>query len=175
MCLVFLSSVNELTPLKIFTSVDWDQKHIFRQALTDSSESKHEKNYGRVPLSDGDDYDSDVSLEATFDVRATNIQEARKRCQVELLEIMDPVGFPNWRYQTEEGARRRNAMRHSGYFDYNQTSKNRDIWPQTSMAAFLSPTQPPPSLRMITELCSADNVGRLIGNIMATDAFPSQQ
>jgi hypothetical protein len=72
------------------------------------------------------------------------VHQPRIRTQRELLEGMMPSDF-QWKPQTTDRAKRRDAQPHTGFLDYNQRSQDKDLWLQTALIAFLS------SLRAETE------------------------
>jgi hypothetical protein len=92
-----------------------------------------------------------------------------------------PCAGTGWKHLTSEVAKRRDAMRHTGRFDFNQTSVNKDIWPQVAGSPVLllprheleedSPLYP---LLFANEASLNYRFGRLIANVVSTDAFPSQ-
>jgi hypothetical protein len=87
---------------------------------------------------------------------------------------MHPRKF-RWRHQTDKRARRRDINRHAGYLDCNQASHNQDIWPQTALTAFLG-TQTGEFYDDYTVFeLPGSSTGRLIIDLVATDAFPSQR
>jgi hypothetical protein len=99
-----------------------------------------------------------------------------------LLNSMDPEVF-RWNPQTKDGANRRESRRHAGLVDRNQGSLNQDLWPQSAISAFLLPqNELPPSIHpdaaycaYLSEMDRAVDVGRLLTNVVATDAFPSER
>jgi hypothetical protein len=108
-----------------------------------------------------------------------SIQQPRVRMQWQLMQSMRPSWF-KWRYQTEARAKRRHARRHAGFIDYNQPSPNHDVWPQTCISAFLHTRirgSLPCSTRVgwLGEAHILNEIGRLISNMVATDAFPPQR
>jgi hypothetical protein len=70
--------------------------------------------------------------------------------------------------------------RDDGYFGCNQASHNQDIWPQTALTAFLGAQTEDSygctvSGPTVFELPGTHITGRLIIDLVATDAFPSQR
>ena len=76
---------------------------------------------------------------------------------------------------------RRDALQHVGCFDFNQTSLNKDIWPQVVGSGILYLPQciaycdyDLAHLVTAQEATLAQSHGRQVTNAISTDAFPSQ-
>jgi hypothetical protein len=107
-----------------------------------------------------------------------DVNQGRLRNQWQLLTAMEPAMF-SWTFQTEERALKRDEIRHAARVDFNQTSANQDIWPQTSLSDILLPwdIQGPNASCKSTfgELPSPQKLGRLITNLVSTDMFPAER
>ncbi|KIM30434.1 hypothetical protein M408DRAFT_285603 [Serendipita vermifera MAFF 305830] len=97
-----------------------------------------------------------------------SILQPRTRLQWQLMHSMPPAWIP-WSHQKE-----------GSFQDFNQKSRNKDLWPQTAMSAFLHPFRSKRRKSHLQEhwseeLPQQDDIGRLIVNIVATDDFPPQR
>jgi hypothetical protein len=125
--------------------------------------------------------DFDQYTEASINCTMKTLCDPRNRGMLVLLNSMDPEVF-RWNPQTKDGADRRESRRHAGLVDRNQASLNQDLWPQNAISAFLLPQNELPSVHSdatystyLSEADRAVDVGRLLSNIVATDAFPSER
>lgn len=108
--------------------------------------------------------------------RAKETAEGRVRSCWDMLTRLPPLGY--WFPQTKEGASRRYLKRQVGELDFNQSSINKDIWPQVSSSAlFHSQYGESRSVEPICDLetgCS-HTFGRQLVDAVSTNIFPSHQ
>ena len=158
--------------------MDWEDV-LFETQTTDTEQGtardRHEARVAEIKA-------KGLKESESFDVRCIgrDVRLDRLRRQWELIISMYSVRFL-WTYQTDEQARRRDDLKHAGRTDYNQTSSNLDLWPQTSMAALLKIwefTEESPNhinyMHWFDEVSDPQKVGRLIANIVSTDLFPAR-
>jgi hypothetical protein len=180
-----------LSLLQPFDNVPWDDTSMFWYiARTNSSEP--ERRPPRPPrrksrmedVNDASDseqgWTTDEYVEHPLKCNQHKTRDSRYRLYWDFLIDLPPAG-EGWRHQTPEAAKRRDAVRHTGRFDFNQTSINTDIWPQAAGSPILrlpkhelqedSPLFP---LAFKNEASLNHRFGRLIANVVSTDAFPSQ-
>lgn len=103
-----------------------------------------------------------------------DLYQARPRAQWELLTTMHPSTF-EWLFQEEEKALKRDATRHAGRTDFNQTSANKDIWPQTAVSKLLETRTFQPTEKTSGEFACPQTLGRLIATLVSTDLFPADR
>jgi hypothetical protein len=111
---------------------------------------------------------------------ADKTRDSRHRLYWDFLTAL-PCAGTGWRHQASEAAKRRDAVRHTGRFDFNQTSVNKDIWPQVAGSpVLLLPAHKSRQDSQLHPLAFANEAslnhyfGRMISNVVSTDAFPSQ-
>jgi hypothetical protein len=121
-------------------------------------------------------WSSDEHTEHPLKCHPHETRDSRYRLYWDFLTALPYAGL-GWRHQTSEAAKRRDVVRHTGRFDFNQTSMNKDIWPQVAGSEILH--LPKHELREDSPLFANEAglnhcFGRLIANVISTDAFPSQ-
>jgi hypothetical protein len=161
---------------KLFSSVNSDQNHLFPPVTNSSGVwTPDHRSYMCIP--EGQEFA--LLQEARIHSHMRSIQQPRARMQWQFMQSMWPSWF-KWRRQTEIQSTRCSSRRNFGFPDCNQSSLNRDIWPQTAMSAFLRPLRVvtdeySPAVVFLSEAHTASETGRLIMDVVATDAFPSQR
>lgn len=147
-----------------------------------STQSRHKTTM--EGLSDPEDpehgWSSEEYAEHPLSCNPCRTNGSRYRLYWDFLTGLPPAGFC-WRHQDPQAAIRRAAERHAGSFDFNQVSLNKDIWPQVAGSELLhlpvhilredSYLYP---LSFANETLLEHRFGRLVTNIVATDAFPLQ-
>jgi hypothetical protein len=124
--------------------------------------------------------DSDEYTEYSLRCHPQKTRQSRYRLYWDFLTALPLAGF-GWKHQTPEALKRRDTVCHTGNFDFNQISMNKDIWPQVAGSEILhlpeymlqkdSPSYP---LLFANEASLNYRFGRLIANVISTDAFPPQ-
>lgn len=160
--------------------MDWDEEALFTIGSTNSSDTLA-RNRNRTSIHCEKKSMKDLKLphETAIHCHLRSIQQPRVRMQWQLMQSMRPSWF-KWRYQTEARAKRRHARRHAGFIDYNRTSPNQDVWPQASISAFLHTLRERTTswytrVDWLGEAHILNEIGRVISNMVATDAFPPQR
>ena len=160
--------------------MDWEEEPLFTLGSTDSSDIlTRNRNPTSIHCEKTPMKEQKIPHKTAIHCHLRSIQQPRVRMQWQLMQSMRPSWF-KWRYQTEARAKRRHALRHAGFIDYNQNSPNQDAWTQTCISAFLHTLRD----RTITwctpvdwlgEAHTLNEIGRVITSVVATDAFPSQR
>lgn len=174
--------------IQIFRGVPWDDHNVFIPADIDSAAAEQERRtVVHVCLTEDEleaklDELDDIIIanselrEYRLTCRAKEAEEGRLRSCWDMLTRLPPLG--SWYPQTREGASRRYVTRQAGELDFNQSSVNKDIWPQVaSSAIFHSEYGESRSFDPICDLetgCSL-TFGRQLADAVATDIFPSHQ
>lgn len=164
--------------------MDWDHEPLLVLATSNSSDAikkplpfLHDEKLEIYKL-----YSQKPRQETAIRCRPRFIHHSRARRQWDLLYSMIPK-HSIWRHQTAARAKQRVAYRRAGFLDQNQWSSNHDLWPQSAISNYLpiycprrdlySPDFP---LRMarLSESLGVTDIGRIITNMVAADAFPCQ-
>jgi hypothetical protein len=118
--------------------------------------------------------------EHLLEYKPRKTEDWRCRLYWDFLTSLPPAGF-GWRHQTSEMATRCNSLQHMGCFDFNQTSLNKDIWPQVVGSGVLYLPQCITEndyysvhLILSQEATESKSLGRQVANAISTDAFTSQ-
>jgi len=118
--------------------------------------------------------------EHLLEYKPRETEDWRCRLYWDFLTSLPPAGF-GWRCQSSEATMRRDPLQYAGGFDFNQTSLNKDIWPQVVGSGLLYLPQCSTSsddhfAHLITALEATliQSLGRQVTNTISTDAFPSQ-
>jgi hypothetical protein len=161
---------------KLFSSVNSDQNRLF-PPVTDSSGVWTPDHRSPMCVREGQEFA--LQQEARIHCHMRSIQQPRARMQWQFMQSMRPSWF-KWRRQTEMRSKRCPSRRNFGLPDCNQKSLNSDIWPQNAMSTFLRPLRVvtddySPAVVFLSETHTASETGRLIMDVVATDAFPSQR
>jgi hypothetical protein len=177
--------------LQPFDNVPWNDTSMFYYiAITNSSEPERRPpipprpKVGMQAVNDASDSDqgwaSDEYTEYPLKCHPQNTRDSRYRLYWDFLTALPSAGL-GWRHQSSEAAKRRDTVRHTGRFDFNQTSMNKDIWPQVAGSEILHLPEhklredsPLYSLLFVNEAGLNHRFGRLISNVVSTDAFPSR-
>lgn len=123
---------------------------------------------------------SEEFAEHLLEYKPRRTEDWRCRLYWDFLTSLPPAGF-GWRHQTSEITTRRDAPQHTDCFDFNQTSLNKDIWPQVVGSGVLYLPQCiteydyySAHLTIAQEATLAKSLGRQVANAISTDAFTSQ-
>jgi hypothetical protein len=167
------------TFLQIFDNVPWEDGSKFHYMAPPKSRTKKRSRESIEETESETSSDEDFQ-EHFLEYKPRQTEDWRCRLYWDFLTSLPPAGF-GWRHQSSEVAMQRDGWQHAGCFDFNQTSLNKDIWPQVVGPGVLYLPQRIKSsdyhLRhLITaqEATLIQSLGRQVTNAISTDAFPSQ-